>query len=64
MKSTHRQFLYSREGSRIFEAGESIPTGWYNSPDDIPEQHETKKTKKVEGKEAGESQCQKNLKNN
>ena len=34
MKNTHKQYLYNEvEGVRLFEEGELIPEGWYDSPD-------------------------------
>lgn len=34
MINDHRQWLYHKtEQPRIFEAGEQIPIGWYDSPD-------------------------------
>lgn len=36
MINDHRQWLYKKdEEARLFEAGEKIPYGWYDSPDPI-----------------------------
>lgn len=32
MQATHRKWYYSKDGGRIFEAGEDVPRGWFDSP--------------------------------
>lgn len=42
MKSTHKQFLYSKtQEPRVFDEDEDIPAGWYDSPD--TDNHRTNK---------------------